>query len=187
MNVLFFNRLVYNYCMKKHLGFTVLEFLVVIAIIIILISIALAGLNTSREKAIDEKKATDIKTIVLGLEQYHQVCNEYPSSLDENESCSDNTLSGGNSLKDYIPELAKLSATPDLLYVPLTFDPTGTSCDGFHIGVLLKNTVGTIKAGDSDFNSQTLPNNVYACSSLRPGQAAPFDGTMPGMFDIIHY
>ncbi len=58
--------------MKKRLqqGFTVLEFLIVIAIMCILIAIALASLTSSREKAVDEKKITELKTAALGIEQY---------------------------------------------------------------------------------------------------------------------
>jgi prepilin-type N-terminal cleavage/methylation domain-containing protein len=80
------------YGKKSAPGFTVLEFLIVLAIMLILIAIALPGLQQSRVKAEDEKRITDLRTITLGLEQYKQLCEQYPATLDPGQSPSDPTL-----------------------------------------------------------------------------------------------
>ena len=52
-------------------GFTVLEFLIVVAIIMILIAIILPNLQLAREKSFDEKRVTDLKTISLEIGRAH--------------------------------------------------------------------------------------------------------------------
>ncbi len=62
-------------------GFTLIELLVVITIIIILSGILLVSLNSSRSKARDVKRISDLSQIQLALEQYFDRCHSYPSSL----------------------------------------------------------------------------------------------------------
>jgi prepilin-type N-terminal cleavage/methylation domain-containing protein len=52
-------------------GFTLIELLVVVAIIGVLSSIVLVGLNTARMKARDIKRLADFRQIALALELYH--------------------------------------------------------------------------------------------------------------------
>lgn len=56
--------------MNKRKGFTLIELLVVISIISLLSSIVLASLNTVKKKARDARRARDLKTMELVLEQY---------------------------------------------------------------------------------------------------------------------
>jgi prepilin-type N-terminal cleavage/methylation domain-containing protein len=62
-------------------GFTLIELLVVIAIIGILTSIITANFATTREKARDAKRISDIAQIQLLLEQIFDRCNKYPPNL----------------------------------------------------------------------------------------------------------
>lgn len=164
---------------KQHKGFTVLEFLIVLTIISILIAIALAGLGRSREKAEDEKTVSELQTTSLGLEQFHQACGTYPTSLDPVERCPDIT---GKSLNDFIPDLQKIYNDPNIWYVPLTYEATSTDCIGFHLAAKLKNVTDPIKTGDQNFDSTDPANNVYQCDSI--SRQGPFDGTEIGVFDI---
>jgi general secretion pathway protein G len=67
-------------------GFTLIEMLVVIAIIAILTGIIITGLVGSKAKARDAKRASDLSQISLAIEQYFDRCDQYPVP---------NTLGGG--------------------------------------------------------------------------------------------
>jgi len=60
-------------------GFTLLELLVVISIIVILITMGLSSYSTAQKKGRDAKRKSDIKEIQGALEQYYSVCGyTYP-------------------------------------------------------------------------------------------------------------
>jgi len=60
-------------------GFTLLEVLVVIAIIAILITIGIASFSTVQKKGRDSKRKSDLKEVQTALEQYYSVCGyNYP-------------------------------------------------------------------------------------------------------------
>jgi len=76
---------------SKRGGFTLIELLVVIAIIGLLTGIVVANLTTSRAKARDAKRISDVGQMQLALELYFDRCNRYPAadsgSIDINDSC----------------------------------------------------------------------------------------------------
>jgi len=61
-------------------GFTLVELMVVIAIIAILTGIIITGLVGSKAKARDAERASDLSQISLALEQYFDRCDQYPAS-----------------------------------------------------------------------------------------------------------
>ena len=66
--------------MKKK-GFTLLEILVVIGIIMILVGMMTASYSTAQKKARDTKRKSDLKEIQNAMEQYYSVCGYvYPTS-----------------------------------------------------------------------------------------------------------
>ncbi len=67
--------------MKKNKAFTIIELLVVIAIIGILTVIITSNFATSKSKARDVKRISDINQIQLVLELLFDRCNTYPSAL----------------------------------------------------------------------------------------------------------
>lgn len=60
-------------------GFTLIELLVVVAIIGVLASVVLASLNTTRSKARDAKRITELKQIQTALELYYNDYGAYPN------------------------------------------------------------------------------------------------------------
>lgn len=62
---------------KKHRGFTLIELLVVIAIIGILSSVVLASVSSSRAKARDARRKSDLSEIKTALELYYAKCGTY--------------------------------------------------------------------------------------------------------------
>jgi prepilin-type N-terminal cleavage/methylation domain-containing protein len=65
---------------KNQRGFTLIEMLVVIAIIGLLASVVLLALNSARSKSRDAKRAADVRQIMTALELYFNDCGSYPSS-----------------------------------------------------------------------------------------------------------
>lgn len=67
--------------MRRPSGFTLVELLIVIAIIGILTSIVIGSTNASRGKARDTRRIADMKEIQLALAVYYDVNKVYPASL----------------------------------------------------------------------------------------------------------
>jgi len=66
-----------NYFKK---GFTLLEMLVVMGIIMILIGMMTASYSTAQKKARDSRKMSDLKAIQNAMEQYYSICGfVYPT------------------------------------------------------------------------------------------------------------
>ncbi len=62
-------------------GFTLIEILVVLAIIAILVALILANFNTSRRKARDAQRQSDLTQIQLSIEQYYDDYSLYPTCV----------------------------------------------------------------------------------------------------------
>jgi type IV pilus assembly protein PilA len=69
----------YNESMKKNPGFTLIELMVVIAIIAILTAIIMVNFSSAKSKSRDGKRISDIAQIQLALAGYFNQCNSYPT------------------------------------------------------------------------------------------------------------
>ena len=67
--------------LRKIKGFTLIELMIVVAIIGILASVVLASLKTARTKARDTRRIADIKQIQLALELYFDANRAYPTAI----------------------------------------------------------------------------------------------------------
>ncbi len=173
---------------KFHSGFTVLEFLIVVAIIVILIAIILPNLQLARERSLDEKRVTDLKTISLGLEQFKQACGSYPSNVTPLTECMSNI---SITLGQYIPEISQYNFTDStnpgyIQYAPLAINATDSECVAFHLGIKLKNTTATgifsVNDANIDSGSSISGYTYYPCSG---GQGLTFDGNEINTYDIF--
>jgi prepilin-type N-terminal cleavage/methylation domain-containing protein len=66
--------------MKK--GFTLIEILIVVAIIAILASVVLIGLGPTQQSGRDARRLSDLQEIQNGLELYYSKCGLYPGAGD---------------------------------------------------------------------------------------------------------
>jgi len=62
-------------------GFTLIELIVVIAIIAILTGIIITNLVGSKAKSRDAKRGSDLSQISLALEEYFDRCDQYPANI----------------------------------------------------------------------------------------------------------
>ncbi len=96
--------------MKKHTNnrsraFTLIEMLVVIAIIAILTGIIVANFAAARSRSRDAKRVSDIAQIQLALEQYFDRCQQYPSTISGTGSNNGCQNVNGISMASYITQI----------------------------------------------------------------------------------
>lgn len=104
-------------------GFTLVELLIVLAIIGVLTSAIVTVTTTSRAKARDTRRISDMKEIELGLAIYYDVNKAYPANL--------SALTAGK----YLPEIPSDPAGGSYEY--LTSNSNKTYC----IGVKLEGAI----------------------------------------------
>ena len=67
--------------LKSKQGFTLIEIVVVMAIIAVLTSIIVGGFRTSQARGRDAQRKSDLKQISNALELYHSDYNRYPAAI----------------------------------------------------------------------------------------------------------
>ena len=115
-------------------GFTVIELLVVVAIIGIVSGIIVASVSGSKAKGRDAKRIADISVIQLALERYYDEKRYYPTDLSSSSNSDD--------LSDYDSSVpTKDSSGNDYKYSALNADNTATcsnDCQSYHLGATLE-------------------------------------------------
>ncbi len=64
---------------KNNTGFTLVELMLVIAIVSLLASVVMAGLQKASSKGRDAKRISDLQSVAAALEIYYQDNNSYPA------------------------------------------------------------------------------------------------------------
>jgi prepilin-type N-terminal cleavage/methylation domain-containing protein len=118
---------------KDNKGFTLVELLVVVAIIGLLASIIIVSLNSARTRAKDARRLSDIRAIISALELYYHDNEQYPgptSSYGESEgTCGGWDTSTVDNDGDGKPFIEPLIDGDYLSSVPT--DPVGSgTCSG---------------------------------------------------------
>jgi prepilin-type N-terminal cleavage/methylation domain-containing protein len=66
---------------KQRSGFTLIEILIVVAIIAILASVVLVGLGPTQQAGRDARRISDLREVQNGLELYYNKCGYYPGPV----------------------------------------------------------------------------------------------------------
>jgi len=164
-------------------GFTLIEILIVVAIIAILASIVLVGLGPTQQSGRDARRLADLHEIQTGFELYYSKCGFYPGSLSSG-ACSNalpSTLaypaSAGSSIYGGVAKSITASSTIGVATMPN--DPTsgdtyrysvnaasGANATSYILGTTLENS------NNSVFSDYTAPPNFassngdsYSCTA----------------------
>jgi len=79
---------------KSKVGFTLVEIMVVIALIGILAGFLLVSMQGARASARDAQRQADLENIKSALEMYKSSCGQYPDSVPTNGSALSGTCNG---------------------------------------------------------------------------------------------
>jgi prepilin-type N-terminal cleavage/methylation domain-containing protein len=136
-------------------GFTVLELLIVLAVIGLILAVMLAGFDLSRKRARDSIRVAATNNIVLALEQFRAVCRNYPDTLslddlDDPLYCSARS-DGELAISNFLSETPRLPFEEDVLYYAAFSTASDASrCTHYHLGVELERHEDEILTTDSD-------------------------------------
>jgi len=130
---------------RPNYGFTLVELLVVIAVIGILVALLLPAIQSARETARRAACLNNIKQLCLGLQNYHDTDGRFPASIQYAKSVVDageaqlasNSRYGPNWVIKILPYLEE-SALYDAfdLAVPISF-PANATARGTQLNVML--------------------------------------------------
>ena len=138
-------------------GFTLIEILIVVAIIAILASVVLVGLGPTQQAGRDARRLSDLRSAQNGLELYFAKCGYYPGTAQEASPCGAfATASNWAGMKSAVTGSGiGVNSVPDDPSAGHTYDyaADGTGAN-YIIGTVLENT------NNSVFTSYTVPGNL---------------------------
>lgn len=148
---------------NRSAGFSLIELLLVTAIISFLASIVLASTITSRRNARDAARLRDIRQIRNALELYHETFRSYPPAPAGGGTCEHTGAAYG--LEQLVPlYIAAIPRDPfstpsiPLCYRYATVSSTGSQNE-FHLGTSLEDINHTVLKTDQDCNSTVAASN----------------------------
>lgn len=112
---------------NKVLGFTLIELLVVISIIGILATLLVANYTSTRQRARDAQRKSDLRNIQTALRMYYNDWNKYPSA-------SSNKIAGCGITGSSVCEWGSAFSTASATYMNiLPQDPQGSSRSYYYV------------------------------------------------------
>ncbi len=121
---------------KGSRAFTIMELLIVIAIIGILTAVILSVTTSARIKGRDAHRVSEIRQIRYALEQYRLVNGQYPRCLTAHGSCLSGNALAGTAFMKTVP-VDPLTRAP-YAYAAIAAVAGGTPCTSYHLGTTLE-------------------------------------------------
>lgn len=140
-------------------GFTLIEILIVVAIIGILASIAIVGLGPIQKRGRDARRISDLRSIQNGLELYFSKCGYYPGGAVAAGAACPAFAAAAN----YTAMVTAIKSTPDIAIRAMPADPlssnpaytytynTGGSGTAYVISATLEDTTNSALSDPSRF------------------------------------
>src|SRR3990167_7525740 len=131
---------------KAKKGLTLIELLIVIAIIGLLATLAIVSLTTAQQKARDTKRVADIKQLQNAVELFYSETTAYPLTT---AAVNETWVEFGTAIEDYI---TNVPIDPDNDDAALSVYTYGANTAGteYFIGALLEDTYHDALNGDDD-------------------------------------
>ncbi len=141
--------------MRKQEGFTIIELLVVFAIIGLLATLTIASINTARVKSRDARRISDMRTMVNALEMYFNDNESYP--------LRDRAFSGNSEWSGLESDLAPYLSTMPNDPVDGTFYFYDSEGDGYGImcGFEHSGNFSLLGEDNGDFNGLVIGAVTY--------------------------
>jgi general secretion pathway protein G len=160
-------------------GFTLIEILIVVAIIAILASIVIVGLGPAQQSGRDARRISDLQSIRTALQLYYGKCGFYPGGAIANGAC---LSSWANAT---FAEMASSTVNGNFGVSSIPNDPSGgtatyyyssfTNGTTYTLGAVLENVNNS--AINGTYNA-TAPADAFAPSGI-PGSTCQASATHP--------
>lgn len=148
-------------------GFTLIEILIVVAIIAILASVVLIGLGPTQQSGRDAKRLSDLREVQTGLELFYAKCGFYPGSYSGGACVNQPTTGSG-----WTDLTAALTSAPiGVTQVPN--DPSGGTATYYYsqegngssyvLGAMMENSAGSAFQGYNYPSSGPFPGGLTNC------------------------
>jgi prepilin-type N-terminal cleavage/methylation domain-containing protein len=163
-------------------GFTLVELLIVIAIIGILAGVIIVSLSTARSKAVATKVQAEVTQVRTSLEQ--SLANNAYLSISGNAGHADSlvsTSSGYADLTTLLCEIGKQNSYVDSVPNDVTLTCEGNP--GTHTGVVLYSNSTGWNVGDYAVYATSTPGG-YFCVDSYGHSVATTSGSIPAFTDI---
>lgn len=141
--------------MKK--AFTLIELLIVIAIIGVIVSISFVSFSNVRQKARDTQRIADIKLLQKSLEDYYRNEGSYPDSLTPGQS-----LVGSSSHAIYIATIPQNPAPRNDGNCPNSEYTYAKDGNSYSIDFCISETTNQMSAGSKCAKPQGIKNGTCA-------------------------
>lgn len=144
-------------------GFTLIEILIVVAIIAILASVVLVGLGPTQQSGRDARRISDLHEVQNGLELYYNKCGYYPGTGTAG-ACGNTATTGYGGMATALGSVGvgitqvPLDPTNSAPYL-YTFNTMGATASSYLLSAVLENKSNTV------FNGYMPPANAAAYTS----------------------
>ena len=109
----------------KNRGFTILELLVVVAIIGLLTALVLISTTTARTKSRDARRLQDLREIETALNLYYQANGQFPTSVSSTTITGSDTFSTALTSGGFMPTVSTDPQHPTNTYQYISANGTG--------------------------------------------------------------